>query len=95
MSCADAGERIEHVEVHDGPPLTIGLFLAAESIEQAERTAYAVVRRALDRHPGLAQAKVVSCLTPLVAPFYEGLLAPSPYRGGLLRPQPDPDSPEQ
>ncbi|MGW4890626.1 hypothetical protein ACWEPP_39540, partial [Streptomyces murinus] len=61
--------------IHEGPPPTVGLFLAAESLEQAERAAHGVVRRALDRRPEFAGASVAFCGTPLLAPYYEQLLA--------------------
>ncbi|MEV0982726.1 hypothetical protein, partial [Streptomyces sp. NPDC049915] len=61
--------------VHEGPPPTVGLFLAAESLESAELTAYGVVRRALDRRPEYAGTSVVRCSTPLLVPYYERLLA--------------------
>ncbi|MFC8920954.1 hypothetical protein ACFT5C_35055, partial [Streptomyces sp. NPDC057116] len=77
MSCAVEGDRLEYATVHEGPSPTLGLFLSAESVEQAERAAHAVVRRALGRRPELAHVEVVSARTPLVTAFYERLLTTS------------------
>ncbi|AJT65131.2 hypothetical protein [Streptomyces chattanoogensis] len=96
MSCAVEEEHLEHVVVHEGPPPTLGLFLTAGSVEQAQRAADAVVRRALDSHPELAPGTVEFCRTPLVAPpSYEQLLAVQFPGGGLLMTPPDQDSSER
>ncbi|OYP16717.1 hypothetical protein CFC35_21220 [Streptomyces sp. FBKL.4005] len=95
MSCATDEDRLEHVMVHAGPPPTVGLFLAAESLEEAERAACGVVRRALDRRPEFAGTSVVFCGTPFLAPYYEQLLTSASPGGGLLMTPPDQDSAER
>ncbi|MCF1597257.1 hypothetical protein [Streptomyces muensis] len=67
---------MEHVVVHaDGSDLLVlGLYVTAPSLEAAERTARALVLRALRLRPPLLDAEIVSCGVPLVAPFYDLLL---------------------
>ncbi|MEU2061857.1 hypothetical protein [Streptomyces sp. NPDC013455] len=95
MACATEEDRLGHVMVHEGPPPTVGLYLAAESLERAERTAYGVVRRALDRLPEFAGTSAVCCGTPLLVPYYERLLSTALPGGGLLMTPPDQDSAER
>ncbi|KUO04431.1 hypothetical protein [Streptomyces caeruleatus] len=55
--------------------LVLGLYVTAPSLESAERTARALVLRALGLRPPLLDAEIVSCGVPLVAPFYDLLLS--------------------
>ncbi len=75
--CARPEDRLEHVAVHqeDPPGPVLGLFLLAESLEQAEGAAFRVCLRALRTCRGLTGFRLLSCGAAWPAAYYEGLLA--------------------
>ncbi|WP_326786403.1 hypothetical protein [Streptomyces sp. NBC_00151] len=96
-SCAENSERIEHVTLHEEAGPVLGLFVSAPGIEEAERSALAVVERAVRRHEGLAGVSVVSYGVPLVASYYERMGDPggaasllAPDNGAPRAPSQDP-----
>ncbi|MCL8017541.1 hypothetical protein [Streptomyces sp. AS02] len=92
---AQPAERVEHVVVHAdrADALVLGLYVTAPSLQDAERTARALVLRALRSRPPLLDAEIVSCGVPLVAPFYDLLL--SDAAGGRHVPLQDQDRSER
>ncbi|MFC1410940.1 hypothetical protein ACEZCY_15500 [Streptacidiphilus sp. N1-12] len=83
-SAAGSDEGVEHVSLHaDARPCPVlGMYLLAESLEQAEARAAAVCRRALAVRPELRGWVLGEVRAPLVAPFYEALLDVNPGRDG-------------
>ncbi|MEU6882047.1 hypothetical protein [Streptomyces sp. NPDC046712] len=71
-------ERVRHGSLHADarPHPVLGLFVAASSLEAAESVARRVCERALDLDPALRGVRLLRCEAPLVAPYYEGLIAP-------------------
>jgi hypothetical protein len=102
-------ERLEHVAIHRraGADRTLGLYLLADTLEQAESVAATLVRGTLARRPELDGWELAAVGAPLVTPFYEllastGEPAPGPGPGrpeaasrrpsGRKGPGPDPSS---
>ncbi|MFD5655481.1 MULTISPECIES: hypothetical protein [unclassified Streptomyces] len=75
----DEGDGVEHVSVHPHavPCPVVGLYLLAESLEEAEARALEVCRRAVGRSPHWVGWEVVGAGAPLVAPYYDRLLSSS------------------
>ncbi|WP_152990665.1 hypothetical protein [Sphaerimonospora mesophila] len=76
LTHAIEGEQVEHISIHrsDAPSLTIGLFVAADSLIAAEAVALAVVRRAVLREPVLSSSRITSCSGAIVGAYFDGLL---------------------
>ncbi|MFY1676228.1 MULTISPECIES: hypothetical protein [unclassified Streptomyces] len=64
-------ERVEHVSVHtaEDDSLTLGMFVAADSVLAAEPVAISVALRGLGRVPVLRGSRIADCTTPLSAPY--------------------------
>jgi hypothetical protein len=64
---------IEHVTPHLDAPVgpVLGLFVAAGSLEEAERAAKTACLNILDSDPALAGYTLLRCAIALVTPFYE------------------------
>lgn len=88
-----AGDGVEHIVVHaDAQPYPVlGLYVLADRLERAEAVAAQVCRGVLRARAELAGWEIVDIRAPMVAPFYESLLA-APARSGLNRPGPDPSN---
>ncbi|PBC79127.1 hypothetical protein BX265_3922 [Streptomyces sp. TLI_235] len=86
-------EGIEHVCVHAVPAAApvIGVYVLADDLERAEEAAAGLCHRAAGLLPALAGWSVGRVGVPLVAPFYERMLAASD-RGGRFGPRPLPSS---
>jgi hypothetical protein len=69
------GDGVEHVAVHPRSPsrLTLGLYLLADGLEEAERRAVEVCGRLMGRVPQLAAARLTGAGVPLV-PLAFGVL---------------------
>ncbi|MFF7457123.1 hypothetical protein [Kitasatospora sp. NPDC008115] len=77
LAAAVTEEGIEHVSVHAGavPHPVLGVFVLADGLEDAEERAQAFCRRVVALAPGLTGWRVRGAQAPLVAAFYERLLA--------------------
>src|SRR5687767_1375025 len=66
-------ERIEHVAVHPSPPsgLTLGFYVRADRIEEAEARTRLVCLRLLREVPQLRGARLVGTEAPLVPLAFE------------------------
>ncbi|MEY9944456.1 hypothetical protein [Kitasatospora sp. GAS1066B] len=86
-------DRLEHIAVHpDAVPYpTLGLYLMADSLREAEQRAQRLGRRWVTDVSPLRGWQLVSAEAPLVAPFYDRLLSSSGL-GGLIGPGPLPSS---
>lgn len=91
---ADADGPVEHVSAHPHaqPDPVLGVFLLADSLNEAERRAEDLCRRALDALPALRGWRVGRVGAPLVAPYYEGLLAAGSGLAGRNGPGPFPST---
>ncbi|MEV0381744.1 hypothetical protein [Nonomuraea sp. NPDC050643] len=73
FGCRRPADGIEHVVLHadgsDGG--LVGLFVLAPSVEEAEHTAAAVCRRALDSSPELAGFLLGRCGVRIVPEYYD------------------------
>lgn len=67
-SAITAGDRVEHVAVHPRSPtrLTLGFYLLADGIEEAEGRAVQVGARLLRDVPQLAAARLTGAGVPLM-----------------------------
>ncbi|MEV7024828.1 hypothetical protein [Kitasatospora sp. NPDC093558] len=76
-AAARPDERVEHVVAHPRavPAPVVGIFLLADRLEDAEALALLVYRRAMAQRPGLAGWLPLHARVPLLAPYYERLLA--------------------
>ncbi|WP_157537952.1 hypothetical protein [Kitasatospora azatica] len=86
-------DQVEHVVVHR-PALgaqVLGVFLVAERLEEAEARAEALCRRLLTELGELGGWALGRVGVPLIAPFYELLLAETGL-AGLNRPRPFPST---
>ncbi|MFJ9814538.1 hypothetical protein ACIRU3_04570 [Streptomyces sp. NPDC101151] len=73
-SCAEKADGLEHVTLHKGPTrdLTLGLFMLADRLAEAEDSAGRLVRRAVADHPDLHGFRVVTAEAVLVpGPWWE------------------------
>ncbi len=86
-------DRVEHVAAHpDASPYpTLGLYLMADSLAQAEERAQRLGRRWVTGVPLLQGWRLISAEAPLVVPFYDRLLSSSGL-GGRFGPGPFPSS---
>jgi hypothetical protein len=77
LAAALPAERIEHVVVHGrgGPAPVLGVYVLADRLEAAEAAVAALLRRAPDTVPGLHGWTSARVAAPLVAAYYERLLA--------------------
>ncbi|MFI1826075.1 hypothetical protein ACH41E_06410 [Streptomyces sp. NPDC020412] len=93
LSAARPDERVEHVVTHPHarPHPVIGVFLLADSLDEAESRAEAFLRRVLTTEPSLTAWELVSATVPLMTPLYERLLS-SPGLAGQNRPRPIPST---
>ncbi|MFD5144363.1 hypothetical protein [Streptomyces sp. NPDC058401] len=99
---AHEGDGIEHVVAHPRalPHPIVGLYVRAGSLAQAESNAAGLCRRVLE-HEEFAGWALLLAQAPMVAPFYESLVALSvPPAGsvdgtgqGHLRPGESPSTP--
>lgn len=95
---ADAGSPacgpVEHVSAHPHalPHPTLGVYLLADSLEEAERRTEALCRRAFEEVPALWGWTVGRIGAPLVTPYYEHLLAAASGLAGRNGPGPLPSS---
>jgi hypothetical protein len=80
-------DGVEHVAVHAHaqPDPVLGVYLLADRLEDAEERAVAVCRRVLAARRELRGWELVEGRAPLIASFYEGLLA-APGVPGRNRP---------
>ncbi|GAA3220138.1 hypothetical protein MTQ10_08470 [Streptomyces sp. XM83C] len=71
-SCAGKADGLEHVAVHPGPEgdVTLGLFLLADRLATAERSAARLTERAVADHPALRGFRVLTA---------EAVLVPGPW----------------
>ncbi|MFJ4851108.1 MULTISPECIES: hypothetical protein [unclassified Streptomyces] len=71
-------DRVEHIVAHPAaqPYPVLGLYLLADRLEHAEVRAAEVCRRVLRARAELAGWDLVDARAPMIAPFYEVLLAP-------------------
>lgn len=67
------GDRVEHVAVHPRPPtrLTLGLYLLADALEEAEERAVGVCARLLGDVPELAGTRLTGVGVPLLPLAFE------------------------
>ncbi|WP_371498189.1 hypothetical protein OG871_19255 [Kitasatospora sp. NBC_00374] len=86
-------DRVEHVSVHRRPGFdpVIGVYLLADRLEEAEDRTAALCRRAVEELPALRGWQPGRVGAPLVAPFYERMLAGS-GPAGRNGPRPLPSS---
>ncbi|WP_327253401.1 hypothetical protein [Streptomyces sp. NBC_01244] len=91
---ADACGPVEHVSAHPHalPDPTLGVYLLADSLNEAERRTEALCRRAFEEVPALWGWTVGRVGAPLVTPYYEHLLAAASGRAGRNGPGPVPSS---
>ncbi|MFJ1705435.1 hypothetical protein [Kitasatospora sp. NPDC088346] len=70
-------DRVEHVSVHrrTGFDPVVGVYLLADRLEEAEDRTAVLCRRAVEELPVLRGWRPGRVGAPLVAPFYERLLA--------------------
>ena len=76
VACALPSDRIEHIAAHllsDGS-VTLGLFVLAACLEDAESAARRTCERAFSAYPELRGCVLVSCGSPLVPVFIEWLM---------------------
>ncbi|WP_405915967.1 hypothetical protein [Streptomyces sp. NBC_00728] len=66
-------DRVEHVAVHPAPPseLTLGFYLLAGVLEEAEARSVRVCRRLLRDVPQLATARLTGAGVPLMPSAFE------------------------
>lgn len=85
---------VEHVSAHPGalPGPTLGVYLVADSLSEAERRTEALCRRAFEEVPALRGWTVGRVGVPLVTPYYEHLLLAASGTGGRKGPGPVPSS---
>ncbi|MFF1414161.1 hypothetical protein ACFVX6_30955 [Streptomyces sp. NPDC058289] len=78
-------DGLEHVSAHPRalPHPVVGLFLQAESLEEAESNAAGLCRRVLECAEFTGWSLVLA-QAPMVAPFYESLLTGSAPQAGWL-----------
>ena len=71
-ACAEKADGLEHVTVHQGQSgeLTVGLFMLAGSLAEAEHHARRLTARAVADHPDLHGFHVLTA---------EGVLVPGPW----------------
>ncbi|MFF9625668.1 hypothetical protein [Streptomyces griseosporeus] len=76
-SCIRPGDRVEHVAVHPQPPsrLTLGFYVLADGLEEAEQRAVGVCGRLLAEVPQLAEARLTGAGVPLLPPAFGTLPA--------------------
>ncbi|MEW2514835.1 hypothetical protein [Streptomyces sp. NPDC046870] len=67
------GDRVEHVSVHVRSPirLTLGLYMLADGVEEAEHRAVRVCTRLLCEVPQLARARLTGAGVPLIPLAFE------------------------
>ncbi|WP_330297056.1 hypothetical protein [Streptomyces sp. NBC_00503] len=85
---------IEHVSAHPGalPGPTLGVYLIADSLDDAERRTEALCRRAFEEVPALRGWTVGRVGMPLVTPYYERLLGATSGLPGRKGPGPVPST---
>ncbi|MFI5637932.1 hypothetical protein ACIA8H_11015 [Streptomyces goshikiensis] len=86
-SVADTdGPPAEHVSAHPDalPDPVVGVFLVADGLAEAERTAETLFRRALAVVPALRGWRLTRVGAPLVTPYYEQLLLSSSGPAGRI-----------
>ncbi|WP_371616489.1 hypothetical protein [Streptomyces sp. NBC_00454] len=85
---------IEHVSTHPGalPGPTLGVYLIADSLDEAERRTEVLCRRAFEEVPALRGWTVGRVGVPLVTPYYERLLLATSGLPGRKGPGPVPSS---
>ncbi len=86
-------DRVEHVAVHPDalPWPTLGVYLVADCLRDAEERAARLCGRGVTGIPLLRGWRLVNAQAPLVVPFYEQLLSSSGL-GGLNGPGPFPST---
>lgn len=85
---------VEHVSAHPHalPDPTLGVYLIADSLNEAERRTEALCRHAFEEVPALWGWTLGRVGAPLVTPYYEHLLAAASGRAGRNGPGPVPSS---
>ncbi|MGX9889630.1 hypothetical protein [Streptomyces sp. NPDC002276] len=66
-------DAVDHVSVHTRQPgtVTVGLFVATDSLLSAERIALEVATRTVSTEPTLDDCRVTSCSGALVGLFFD------------------------
>ncbi|MFI8304166.1 hypothetical protein ACIF80_12040 [Streptomyces sp. NPDC085927] len=90
LSHARPPDQIQHISIHPdtGRDLTVGVYVIADSLLEAEGMARAVVARAVEREYELRGARLTGWSAALVPEFYNGLCD---ARGGGGRSMQGPD----
>ncbi|MFE2289356.1 hypothetical protein ACFXDJ_34940 [Streptomyces sp. NPDC059443] len=85
---------VEHVSAHPRalPGPTLGVYLIADSLDEAERRTEVLCRRAFEEVPALRGWTVGRVGVPLVTPYYERLLVATSGLPGRKGPGPVPSS---
>lgn len=85
---------VEHVSAHPRalPGPTLGVYLIADSLVEAERRTEALCRRAFEEVPALRGWTVGRVGVPLVTPYYERLLMATSGLPGRNGPGPVPST---
>jgi hypothetical protein len=94
-SLAAPAEPVEHVSVHPdaAPDPVVGVFVLADRLEDAERRAATLCRRAVDTTAELRGWTYRRVGAPPVVPFYERLLPHGTGgSGGRIGPRPFPST---
>ncbi|MER5729228.1 hypothetical protein ABT084_12985 [Streptomyces sp. NPDC002138] len=91
---ADSEVPVEHVSTHPHalPGPVLGVYLLADSLEQAERRTETLCRRAFEKVPALRGWTVGRVGVPMVTAYYEGLLLAGSGPAGRNGPGPVPSS---
>ncbi|MFE7549338.1 hypothetical protein [Streptomyces gardneri] len=76
LSCATPEDGVGHISIHpgDGGDLTVGFFVTAATLPEAETVAYTVALKALSGEPALRQAYVTSYSAALVPALFDRML---------------------
>ncbi|MGV9878488.1 hypothetical protein [Streptomyces sp. NPDC003006] len=86
-------EGIQHISIHPDADrkLTVGVYVTADSVCEAEDTARVFVTRTLECEYALRGARVAACSAALVPQFYDGLCGTGDDGGRSMR-GPDQDT---
>ncbi|ALO09494.1 Esterase/lipase [Streptomyces venezuelae] len=76
LSYATPEDGVGHISIHpgDGGDLTVGFFVTAATLPEAETVAYTVALKALSGEPALRQAYVTSYSAALVPALFDRML---------------------
>ncbi|AVZ71064.1 hypothetical protein SLUN_01155 [Streptomyces lunaelactis] len=87
LSHAGPEQKVDHISIHPGDEgeLTVGFFVTAASLIEAEAISYTVAHRALSHEPALQHARITSYSAAMVPDLFDRMLDEAQTGGRNMR----------